>query len=184
MNFAETNAPLPLQCHPATPAGLPLDVSVALSWTDSGLQLRYSVVGDSAGLRIPLRAASGPADGLWQHTCLEAFIASEGEAAYREFNFSPSGHWAHYAFATERQRHTTPAPARAPLLDMRRTSAGYELVAVLDRASLPAARVLQIGLCAVVESIDGHVSHWALRHPHDKPDFHDRSGWTLHLPND
>jgi len=148
------------------------------------LVIQYLVRGHLDAVRWPARSQGGPADALWQHTCLEAFIAPEGGSAYREFNFSPSGHWAHYAFATERQRHTTPAPARAPLLDMRRSSAGYELVAVLDRASLPAARVLHIGLCAVVEALDGHTSHWALHHPRDKPDFHDHSGWTLRLPND
>ena len=63
-------------------------------------------------------------------------------------------------------------------------AAGYELVAVLDRASLPPSRALQIGLCAVVESMDGHISHWALHHPRPTPDFHDPAGWTLRLPAD
>ena len=178
------NTPHALIRHPASPPSPVTSVSATLQIEPHDLVIHYLLRGHLDAVRWPPRSDGGPADALWQHTCLEAFIAPETGSAYREFNFSPSGHWAHYAFASERQRHAAGTPVRAPLLDMRRTSAGYELVAVLDRASLPAARVLQIGLSAVIESIDGHTSHWALHHPKDKPDFHDRSGWTLQLPND
>lgn len=32
-------------------------------------------------------------DDLWQHTCLEAFVAESGHEGYWEFNLAPSGHW-------------------------------------------------------------------------------------------
>ena len=180
MNAAETNAPLPLQCHPVTPAGLPLDVSVALSWTDSGLQLRYSVVGDSAGLRIPPGAAPGPADGLWQHTCLEAFIASEGEAAYREFNFSPSGQWAAYRFASERVRASDGVEGQ-PSLQFAMSASQLVLTAHLPWSALPRSATLCIGLSAVIEESSGQLSYWALQHPCGRPDFHHPAGRALRL---
>ena len=178
------NTPQALHRHPSSPPSPVAAISASVQVEPHDLVIQFVVRGHLDAVRWPPRSDGGTADALWQHTCLEAFIAPETGSAYREFNFSPSGQWAHYAFAAERQRHVTPPPARAPLLDMRHTAAGYELVAVLDRASLPAARALQIGLCAVVESMDGHTSHWALHHPKDKPDFHDRAGWTLRLPND
>jgi hypothetical protein len=36
----------------------------------------------------------------------------------------------------------------------------------------------KIGLAVVIEDVDGHISHWALAHPHPKADFHDAAGWT------
>lgn len=180
MNPAETNAPHPLQCHPVTPAGLPLDVSVALSWTDSGLQLRYSVVGDSAGLRIPPGAAPGPADGLWQHTCLEAFIASEDEAGYREFNFSPSGQWAAYRFASERVRASYGVEGQ-PSLQFAMSASQLVLTAHLPWSALPRSATLCIGLSAVIEESSGQLSYWALQHPCGRPDFHHPAGRALRL---
>jgi len=48
------------------------------------------------------------------------------------------------------------------------------LSAIHPRASL------RIGLSAVIEASDG-LSYWALRHPVDKPDFHDADGFALLL---
>ena len=40
-----------------------------------------------------------------------------------------------------------------------------------------------VGLSAVIETLDGQLSHWALHHPRaDRPDFHHRAGWTAHPP--
>jgi hypothetical protein len=180
VNSTETNAPQTLQCHPATPAGLPLDVSVAVSWTDSGLQLRYSVVGDTTGLRLPPAASPGPADGLWQHTCLEAFIATEGGAAYREFNFSPSGRWAAYRFASERVRASDGVEGK-PTLQFTMSVSQLVLTAHLSWDALPQSATLCIGLSAVIEESSGNLSYWALQHPGGRPDFHHPAGRALRL---
>ena len=37
-------------------------------------------------------------DGLWRHTCFEAFIAAAVRPEYWEYNLSPSGAWAAYHF--------------------------------------------------------------------------------------
>ena len=38
-------------------------------------------------------------DGLWRHTCFEAFICRRATGEYWEYNFSPSGAWAAYQFS-------------------------------------------------------------------------------------
>lgn len=177
------NTPLTLLRHPASPPSPVASIGVQARLEAHELVLHYVLRGRLDAVRWPARGDGGAADGLWRHTCLEAFIAPDAGSAYQELNFSPSGHWARYAFAAERERRPA-APARAPLLDMRQTAAGYELVAVIDRADLPGTRTLLVGLSAVIESVDGHTSHWALHHPADKPDFHQRAGWTLRLTND
>ena len=39
-----------------------------------------------------------------------------------------------------------------------------------------------LGLTAVIEAQDGHLSYWALHHPAAQPDFHHRGGWTARVP--
>ncbi len=175
---------LPLHRHPATagPAGQALTVDYALG--PLGLALNYRFRGDPAAVRLPARQAAGPADGLWRHTCCEAFAAAAGAPAYREFNFSPSGQWAAYRFSDYRQRDAA-APAgelAAPTVALR--ADGFDLCATIPAALLPAGRRLQIGLSAVIEQADGGKTYWALAHGGEHPDFHLRPTFLveLHLP--
>ena len=171
---------LHLLCHPATPCPLALQVSVTLHGQAGGLQLHYQVAGQVEGIQLPPEAPPGAADGLWQHTCMEAFVSPVLAAHYREFNFSPSGQWATYCFSAERQRDTE-AEARRPIqptLRMEHTSERFDLWAELPATTLPPAPRLCLGLSAVIETRDGHRSYWALQHPRpDRPNFHHRGGW-------
>ena len=170
-----------LLSHPAAPGALPCDIEVAATMTDDGaLALRYRLSAPPASLRLPPSLPPGPADGLWQHTCCEAFVAEDGEA-YREFNFSPSGQWAAYRFTGYRQRDTAFAPAAAPHLALLALSDGFELRASLPAAVLPAGHALRIGLTAIVEAADGSKSYWALAHCAAQPDFHLRQSFALTL---
>ena len=36
-----------------------------------------------------------------------------------------------------------------------------------------------LGLSAVCEARDGSLQYWALRHPAERPDFHDRRSFAL-----
>ena len=176
-------APLPLLVHPSERGPADLSVSVSLAQVSSddgpGWLLRYRLEGDVGALAIPSPAA-GAADGLWRHTCLEAFVQDGDGPGYREFNFSPSGQWAVYRFSAERQRMPGDAPPPAgPTITTERSADSLVLQAWLPCALLP-ARPAAIGLTAVIETLDGRLSHWALHHPHDdRPDFHHSAGWTL-----
>ena len=169
-----------LFCHPATPCPLALRLSVTLGWQAQGLVLHYEVTGQVDGIRLPPTASPGPADGLWQHTCLEAFIASEDEAAYREFNFSPSGQWAAYRFASERVRASDGVEGQ-PSLQFAMSASQLVLTAHLPWSALPRSATLCIGLSAVIEESSGQLSYWALQHPCGRPDFHHPAGRALRL---
>jgi hypothetical protein len=171
--------PLTLLPHPLSPL-IPVLLTVECRPEARELVLHYRLRGDPRLLRWPA-PRGGRADGLWQHTCFEAFVAAEGVSAYHEFNFAPSGQWAHYAFRAERERGSDPDTAPPPLIDRQDQADGVDLIAVIDRRALPHGP-WQIGLSAVLEDTHGRLAHLALRHPGDKPDFHDRAGWTLHLP--
>lgn len=168
-----------LSPHPGTPCPAVAAIAVELAWdADGALRLAYTLNGAIAALRIPAPAVPERADGLWRHTCCEAFVMADGGPGYREFNLSPSGRWAAYAFTNYRAGGgdlAMPAPAIACCHD-----AGT-LVLRARLAALPAG-ALRLGLAVVVEDAAGRIGYWALRHPPGKPDFHHTDAFTLALP--
>lgn len=183
-----TSFTLTLLRHPATPAPVVrlLEVHAGLG-ADGDLELAWCLRGDMARLLIPATRPPGRVDGLWEHTCFEVFIGVAGDPAYREFNLSPSGQWAAYAFSGYRQRDETQALLAPPQISARLSAGRLELEATIAPAVLPTApagKTLHLGLAAVVEAtdtIDGGHSYWALRHPAALPDFHHRDGFAFEL---
>ena len=147
------------------------------------LSCRYTLQGDVARLRLPRTGLSRRADGLWKHTCFEAFVTTADTRAYYEFNFSPALDWAAYRFEDYRQGMSVAALPQAPGLQVRRNSEGLELAASVHLGGTPlgAARALRIALAAVIEEQDGRLAYWALRHPAGNPDFHHPESFTLEL---
>ncbi|MDB6009361.1 MAG: hypothetical protein JWL65_1611, partial [Gammaproteobacteria bacterium] len=58
------------------------------------LVFQYVLIAEMPAIRVPFSQSPGRADGLWKHTCFEAFIAIPGMPGYYELNFSPSQEWA------------------------------------------------------------------------------------------
>ena len=148
------------------------------------LACRYTLRGETARLRVPQAGAGRRADGLWRHTCFEAFVGAPGSASYYEFNFSPELDWAAYRFESYRTGMTAATLARAPGLQLRRSSEGLELAATVHLAGLVPLHettTLRVALAAVIEEEDGRLGYWALRHPPGNPDFHHRDGFALEL---
>jgi hypothetical protein len=177
-----------LTCHPDTPCAAVQRIEVqVLGPARETLELRYVLEGDIARLCIPAEAAPRPADKLWQHTCLEAFVSAMHTEEYYEFNFSPSTEWAIYRFSAYRQGMTVFAHARPPRISVHRDNAALSLATVIDLEPLTAARRspdLRLALSAVVEDAQHRLSYWALAHPPGKPDFHHADGFALQLPLD
>lgn len=181
---------LPLVCHPDSLAPAVRRIKTrAVRNLQGDLALRFRLSGDLGRLQVPPITCVKRADGLWQHTCFEAFVAFSGRTDYLEFNFSPSGQWAAYAFSDYRQRAQTLDPAGAPKIRIDRNTGGLTLEALLSADALPLAmrwQPLYLGLSAVVEDREGRLSYWALRHlagtPTPKADFHQRATFNLVLP--
>jgi hypothetical protein len=170
-----------LVCHPAesSPSIGAIDAGFALA--DACLAFRYRLRGDMARIRAPRAQTAERCDFLWKHTCLEAFVGVEGRAAYREFNFSPSGQWAAYDFGDYRQGLADPE-GEAPRMNLYSTEEGIEMKVSLPLSFLPACNTAwEIGLAAVIETDKG-LSHWALRHLLPHPDFHLRGSFILRQP--
>lgn len=170
-----------LLCHPDTPTEAVRGIEVDLKITERSLALRYSLTGDLAQLRIPPPGSPRRTDRLWQHSCFEAFVASKSNPGYLEFNFSPSGEWAAYAFRGYREGARAVDEAQDPGITARKVADRLEVSAAVRLEDLPAGEGLQFALCAVVEEMGGALSYWALRHPSGKPDFHHPEAFALEL---
>jgi hypothetical protein len=175
-----------LACHPETPTDIVRAMSARVRRNSAtGLDVSYVLEGDLGRLRVPAPRAPRAADRLWQHTCCEIFVARKGDAAYHEYNFSPSGEWAAYAFEGYRARRGEgPSSLPPPRLSIRSHGGALELDASVDLEGLgsrPGAS-LALALAAVIEDREGNLSYWALRHPPGQPDFHHPDAFALELP--
>lgn len=174
-----------LTCHPGTSCAAVRGIEARVSWTGAGaLAFAYLLRGDLTRLRIPPPASPRRADGLWQHTCFEAFVAVKDKMEYYEFNFAPSGAWAAYVFQAYRIAGQSGGIRSAPRITVHGTSDNMELNALVKRDWLPViepgARV-KLALCAVIEEESGRLSYWALNHPPGKPDFHHPDSFALEI---
>lgn len=172
----------PLLCHPASrrPAAAAIGASARLA-SDGSLILRYNVRAPAHTLLLPAARPPGTADGLWRHTCCEAFVTTVDGPEYHEFNLSPAGEWAVYRFTAYRERDPVFQPPAAPRIACVAAAGGFCLSARIAGELLPPAAAYAVGLSAVIETPAGELSYWALAHAAGTPDFHHRQGFTLTL---
>lgn len=169
-----------LAAHPDHPPLAVSSVSVSLlAMDDHWLRLRWRIEG-AVELVLPPLAGKGRADGLWEKTCFEMFVAHG--LGYAEYNFSPSERWAAYDFTGYREGMTQRAMPRDPVCTMRGGNGGN--LAIFD-AEVPLAGLpplpWRVGLSAVIVEEGGQKSFWALDHAPGRPDFHHDTCFALSL---
>lgn len=174
-----------LHHHPSTPEpAVHSLVAEASRLADGSLRFVYELRGELTALQIASSRDNSRCDGLWRHTCFEAFIAVADEITYREFNFSPSGQWAAYAFTAYRQAENSILQLASPRIAPNISADGFTLSAHLAPDALPPnshLQTLRVGLCAVIENAKS-LSYWALHHATERPDFHHPGSFILPLP--
>jgi hypothetical protein len=165
-----------------TPASAVRGLRVTLETVaDCGLALRFDLDADPGSVVFPCESPARFTDGLWRHTCFEAFIGASG-GAYREFNFSPSTEFAIYDFAGYRDGMRPLLWGEAPTIaaDARDLTIRIGVPATL--LMFDGSGAIHLGIAAVIEQPGGALSYWALHHPAAKPDFHDRGGFIVSWP--
>ena len=177
---------LALGLHPDSRCTAAAKIGVEVARPRPGhLILRYLVTGRMTELRLPAAAAPARGDGLWRHSCFEAFLRPSPGAAYYELNFAPSLQWAAYRFTDYRNGMSLAEEMGTPRLEVQSSGQRYELrIALeLDRLpDLPGDAAWRLGLSAVIEETSGRLSYWALAHPPGRPDFHHSDCFALQLP--
>lgn len=172
MTFARDLLP-----HPANKPGAVKGMRAAVERVGQRLLFRFGLVGDMTRIRLPETDGPQRSEGLWHHTCFEAFLKSPGQDDYLEFNFAPFGPWGAYHFDSYRSGRRN-LRVTAPVI---RGWTGSDTLNLFVSLELP-PRAWDIGLSAVIESSKGRISYWALAHPSAKPDFHHPDSFALQFP--
>lgn len=172
-----------LSAHPTTQSDSIQRLEVRLSFPSPGFAtLRYTLTADMARIRVGTEVTPGPAEGLWKHTCFEAFIQPSGSRGYYEFNFSPTRQWAVYRFDSYREGMTPMDMSSPPEISVRKVPNHLEMGATFLLPIDPAAaHRTKLALAAVVEDDSGRLCYWAGGHPEGKPDFHHADSFAFEL---
>jgi hypothetical protein len=178
-----------LLAHPGAQPGAAQDLVQELSVkvtrpAHDQLALAYRLVGDLSSLRLSEPRPPVRSDGLWRHSCFEAFIGHAGAPDYWEYNFSPSGAWATYHFTAYREGMSPLMKGAQPQIAQTIGSDSFELSALIDLSWLAKSAAgigLRLGLAAVVEDRARGLSYWALKHACEKPDFHHAESFVIEL---
>ncbi len=176
---------LTLQCHPDTPTAVVSSVDAGLVFSTTGqMMLDYQVRGKLELVKFLEQSAPKRTDGLWQHSCFEAFIGRDDSESYFEFNFSPSTEWAAYKFESYRKGMADIDMLSDPAISMTCDREYFSLNVQLNLSETwvcdPGDKPV-LGLSAIIEEQNGHKSLWALQHPSGNPDFHDNECFAHEL---
>jgi hypothetical protein len=168
--------------HPDFPAPA-VEIGVKVTWVGTDvLKLEYVAVGAVSELLLPALEEPVRTDGLWHHSCFEAFAALADGRSYVEYNFAPSTRWQVYAFEAYRSgMHEPPLSGAPEIFSQQENAVRYRLSAFVELAWLAANPPKRLSLSAVLEHRSGTKSYWALAHPPGKPDFHHPDCFTLEL---
>ncbi len=147
--------------------------NLSISYTLSG-QVEIAIPGPAD---FPFRK-----DRLWEETCFELFLCPKKMDNYWEFNLSPAGYWNVYSFTFYRQdMREEPAFQSLPFsVHLGKKALQLFLTFNMDKI-IPAQQVLNVAVSAVIKTIDGSITYWALSHPGPKPDFHRRDSFIIEL---
>lgn len=166
--------------HPSNPGAAISEILALVNRRGNRLDMSFRAIGDRAAVRWPMPMPTGFSDGLWQHSCFEAFVSAEGALSYVELNMAPSRQWAAYRFSAYRAGMRR---ASAALIRPVMWFGGAATLTVCWRMpDLPVDVPWAMNLCAVIETHDGDTNYFALAHAPGRPDFHNRDCFIAALP--
>jgi hypothetical protein len=171
-----------LKLHPDSRCSAVGAIAVEVTRPGPFLVVRFLVSGVTSELVLPPPAGPLRTDGLWRHTCFEAFARAPSGSGYLELNLSPSTAWAAYRFEDYRVGMAPAEGVADPGIVVTPDGDGFDLSAAVVLPGLPANAPWRVGFSAVIEERDGHTSYWALAHPPGRPDFHHADCFALELP--
>jgi hypothetical protein len=152
-----------------------LSIDAKLNPHSKGFTLTFELTGSSLALvQFPLPSEKpSRKDELWKETCFECFFSVGGSNRYYEFNGSPSGDWALYAFDDYRQgmKHQIFASTSIHPVLVRWEREDHRLICEWNIPRFTEEFLDGAGITSVIRTADT-VSYWAIRHAGEKPDFH------------
>ena len=168
------------------PADAPVpgfQITTSIKRSSNIIAVSYALLGPITQLGLPAQAEKpSRKNALWEETCFELFLGIKNSARYWEFNISPAGHWNVYRFNAYRQGMLEePAISSLPInIDHRSEVLRLSLKIGLDDI-VPPEEVLEAAVSAVIKTVNGKMTYWALVHPGPEADFHRRDSFIVDL---
>ena len=159
-----------------------IQIAGEIERTENRLSIRYAVTSENDSILLPaLSNSAARKHDLWKATCFEFFIAIKDQPRYWEFNMSPSGNWNVYAMDAYRQVNMREEVAFTQLpFAFKKNDDEITLDISVDlNLILEPNQVLQIGITAIIQTVDKNETSWALAHPGPHADFHLRESFIL-----
>lgn len=114
-----------------------------------------------------IHQASERSHNLWKSNCFEFFIKKKNSQQYREYNFSPNGHWQCYDFIDYRQGQVE-VSVEVPKLSVSKEENLFSIEVNEGDYDL-------INVCVVY--IHENTTHYYTLNPTSPADFHDQKTW-------
>ncbi len=160
-----------------------LEITGDITRSSNKLLISYVLSGPLAELMVPAPAdVSLRKNGLWEETCFEFFLAPATSDHYWEFNLSTTGHWNVYRFTSCREGMQEETAFTALPFSVLLFSGSLQLSLEVELDKIVSAnQALKIGISAVIKTINGRTTFWALTHPGPQADFHQRDAFIIEL---
>lgn len=163
-----------------------IDFVATIAHQTEQLLICYCLQGDLDAIAIPAPSpASQRRDELWKTTCFEFFLGVPHSPEYWEFNLSATGDWNVYHFQDYRQGMQVESKIATLPFTVERRENELLVMLALDLSqlelSIDSQSSLQLSVTAVIQRQSGDCSYWAVHHPAQEADFHDRRGFTILL---
>ncbi|MEM8614457.1 MAG: DOMON-like domain-containing protein [Cyanobacteria bacterium P01_H01_bin.105] len=170
---------IPFSLKPFEPIS-DLVISGRVVRSQSSLTVEYTLTGAVDDLSVPPAESPAPTrrDHLWKNTCFEFFIGLPESPRYWEVNTAPNGDWNVYRFDDYRQAMVAEPACKQVASTWQPLTKGYYLTIELPTDEwLSLEQPLELGVSTVLKT--DSISHWALAHPGQKPDFHRRDSFSI-----
>lgn len=162
-------------------AALNIEITGTVELEGAALNVAYQI----SGAPEQVKAASNHPqptrkNDLWRTTCFELFMKAPAASEYWEVNLAPSCDWNMYHFTGYRSA----LQPELQIADIKITPEVNQTHFTGLRATLPVpppllSQPFAMGICCVIEDIEGKLHYFALRHDGVKPDFHNPAGFVL-----
>ena len=191
--------PQTLITHPQELQQPPVTIQTVIRQNAQQLEVFYRVDSqqrlDDSLAEVPIvNTIENQAKGLWQHNCLEVFIANKNQSAYLEFNGASTQQSDLFYFNHERvngqgiktSEHVLPSCAtQAQWQWFYQQTSNNQAMAKFSLDLTSVAEVIdttypiEYSVTAVVEDRKGQHYYLALKHCRSEPDFHARESFQL-----
>ncbi|WP_297925091.1 phosphotransferase [uncultured Agitococcus sp.] len=196
-HILQQKMPKTLITHPQQVQQPPVTIQTVIRQNAQQLEVFYRVASqqslDDCLAAVPVvKIAENQAKGLWQHNCLEVFIANKNQSAYLEFNGSSTQQSDLFYFNHERvngqgiktSEHILPTCAtQAQWQWFYMQTSNHQALAKFSLDLISVAEVIdttqpiEYSVTAVVEDRQGQHYYLALQHCRSEADFHARESF-------